>query len=225
MSEERRAFRALVGLSARRLGRRAFSRVGRILAGFIALVCIGSIVALRVDEGPNASTTSIPLLAARWSVWLAAGPLLLAAAHHRKLTDRKDGIEALALTRGFTSRALGLSRAAATVRSTWLYIAVPALAASIASLLVAGSWAAVRDRALLLGVIGVYASVTALVLGPLAAIADVLSVNRGRTMFLAVLFLPWAVADALGNPSLSVPGALGALLRFGLEIAGLKRLL
>ena len=36
--------------------------------------------------------------------------------------------------------------------------------------------------------------------------------ERGRTLFVAVVLLPWALADVLGVPQLSLPGALSALL-------------
>jgi hypothetical protein len=190
-----------------------------LAAGFVVWI-----VALRVMDGAAAPTLSLPVKAARWSLWLAAFPVALTAAHQRALADRRDGLEVLALVRGFSGRELARARVvAAALRIAWV-IALPAALAGVASLASAGTLRAAADRALVLAVIAAYAVLAGLLLGPIAAVCEVLAPLRGRSLFFFVLVASWAIADLLDSPALSITGALGLAMHVALDAVGLGRI-
>src|SRR5262245_15960136 len=102
----RRRRGGLIALARQRLQR---SRGGRIAAVLRVLLVGGfafAILLLRASEGGDVPLGGLVSSAARWVAWLVGAPLALAIAGDRCSFDRRDGIEALAGSRGFSSQSI-----------------------------------------------------------------------------------------------------------------------
>jgi hypothetical protein len=220
----RLAFRALTRLLRERLTRTSTARVGRLFALGLGVVAAFAAFALRAVDGPAASVEGLVLAAARAAAWLGAGGVALVAADQRAVRDRRDGIEILAMARGATPRGLVAARLVATMSAAFRAVVWPSLVAGAAAVVVSGSAHAALERAGLVVLTVVFAGVTGVTLGALSTISDRLRPTGGRGLFLGLVLLPWAAFDLVGRGVLSVPGALGALLRVGLDLIGLGRL-
>src|SRR5512144_3083875 len=102
--------RGVIALARGRLAATRGGRIARILgrvstAGFALTALI-----LYATDGAGASLAGLTVAAARWLPWIAGAPLALAAAEDREAIDRRDGVEALAAARGFSTRSLASAR-------------------------------------------------------------------------------------------------------------------
>ncbi len=210
---EWRAFRELTRLLGRRLDRTGMGRFARWGSLALGVACIAWIVVLRVQDGAHAPTLAVPLKIARAAVWLGALPVALAAAHQRRLADRRDGVEAQLLSRGFSERQQTVARFVAAAALAGRAVIVPAGVAAIASLAVAPSGSALVDRGAVLFAVGCFALVVAAVVAPLGALAEIVAPQRGRSLVLGLILGSWALADLTDNASLSITGVLGLFLR------------
>ncbi|WP_437930446.1 hypothetical protein WMF37_14775 [Sorangium sp. So ce291] len=215
----RRALRGAVALACARLRGAGGGRLGLAVAALISLGYGAMALVLRLDDG----TTSLEGLlgsAARGLAWAAAGPIALAAAHDRPAADRRDGIEALAAARGISRASLHGARSLAAMLEIARVIALPLAALSVLAALLSGS-ALLALRHLAFGAaLALFGAVSGVTLGGLAAASGRVAGARGRALFLALTFIPWALADLAGDSRWSLPGALGAFLSFAARAAG-----
>ncbi|NUO49979.1 MAG: hypothetical protein HOV80_14080 [Polyangiaceae bacterium] len=216
-----RAFRELARLFTQRLDRTGLGRLARTNAMFIAAASVVWIVYLRAADGPTAPTLAIPVKVARAALWLSAFPLAFAAAHQRRLVDRRDGIEALALARGVDGRQMVSARFAGTLARSVSVIALPAVLAAVVSLACANTMRSAADRMLILAVVSGFGVLAGAVLGALGALSELVAPQRGRSVLLATLFVSWGLADLAEKPFFSITGMLGLVLKGTLRALGL----
>jgi len=217
-------FRQLVRMFSSRLAATRLGRAARFFSVTIALGAVVFIGVIRVSEGAMATTARFATISARWSMWLVAICIALAASHQRAVADRRDGIEMLALARGFDGSRLLAVRALAAFWFSLRWMLVPAICAAVMSMATSGSTSVLFDRAKVLLAVVLFAIASSLVLGPLGAIADGLAPKRGRSVFIAALILSGFLAEIARDPSLSITGGLGQLLRTLLHALGVGRL-
>ncbi|WP_437602346.1 hypothetical protein WMF28_12040 [Sorangium sp. So ce590] len=214
-----KALRAAVALGCARLRGARGGQLGLAMAALISLGYGVAALVLRLDDG----TTALEGLlgsAARGLAWAAAGPIALAAAHDRPASDRRDGIEALAAARGISRAPLHGARSLAAMLEIARVVALPlAMLSTLAALLSGSALLALHHLAFgaALALFGVVSGVT---LGGLASASGRIAGARGRALFLALILVPWALADLAGDSRWSIPGALGAFLSFAARSAG-----
>jgi len=204
----------LVALARARLRVRLGARLGFVLTGATCVLVAVLLVAAR-GASEVAALMSDALV---WLGWLGVGPLGLAAANARAVRDRDEGIEALVVARGHDAAALGVARALAVASMAMARMAAPALGLLGWAVLVGaappgGLWP--LTGALLLAALAVGALV-----GALSAACGQWGGRRGVSLLVAAVLLPWAVADALGAPGWSLPGAIGSLVELARDAAG-----
>ena len=139
--------------------------------------------------------------------WIALAPLVLSLANDPVGADRRSGFEVLALSRGH----VGVQLAGARVIASSTELALRLLPAVVVALLIAvlgRSWSLFRVAAGGLG----FAIVAGVTLGLVANVCGALGAKRGRWLLLAVVLIPWALAEMFHLPGWSLPGALGAAL-------------
>jgi hypothetical protein len=213
------ALSGAVALGCARLRQAAGGRLGLAMAALIALGYAVVAITLRLEDG----TTSLEGLlgsAARWLAWAAAGPIALAAAHDRPAADRRDGIEALAAARGISRASLHSVRSLSAMLEIARAIAVPSVAlAALAALLSGSAWLGLQHLAFG-AALALFGAVSGVTLGGLAAVSGQVAGPRGRTVFVALVLVPWALADLAGDAAWSIPGALEAFLVFAAQSAG-----
>jgi hypothetical protein len=212
------ALRGAVALARARLRSTRGGRVGAALA--VAITLGGAIaIAFRIQDG---TTSHEGLLGAvvRWLAWGAAAPIALTAAHDRASFDRRDGIEALAATRGFSRAAMHSARSLAAMLEIARAIALPALILSALAALLSGS-AQLAFRHIAFGAaLAIFALVAGATLGGLAAASGQVGGTRGRALFAALILVPWGLTDLAGGAAWSIPGALNAFLSFAARSMG-----
>ncbi|AUX41492.1 hypothetical protein SOCE26_029060 [Sorangium cellulosum] len=215
----RRALRGAVALACARLRGAGGGKLGFAMAVAISLGYGAMAIVLRLDDG----TTALGGLlgsAARWLSWVAAGPIALAAAHDRPAADRAEGIEALAAARGLSRTSLHGARSLAAMLEVARVIAAPlALLSALAALFSGSALLALQHLAFGAALV-LFGAVSGVTLGGLAAASGRVAGARGRSLFLALTLVPWALADLAGDPRWSIPGALGAFLSFAERSAG-----
>lgn len=215
---------ALVRWQLRVLRTQRSARFARWMAGLVALGFVVGTLGARTVSGPGAIDADLAVGAARLAAWVAAGPLLLGAAQGSSLAQRLEGRELYGALVGASERSLVAARALAVALGAAVLVALPSTLASLAVLGASTSGAAAWERARVLVALWPFAFVTGALLGPLAVVCDRLAQARGRSLFLAVVLLPFLVADPLGLGPFSVPGLLEAVLDLGLWLLGLERL-
>lgn len=217
---ERRS--GLVALARERLRRTWMAQLGAVLAWGATLVLAVVAAVLRVADGPSATLSVLVVMAAPWVAWLAAGPVALAAADDRARTDRRDGVLALAASRGATPGGLERARVAAAIQSVTSATALPLVGLALFVTAIGGTSAALKHLAATL-LAAVFALACGVTLGGVAAACGRIGERRGRLLFLTVVLGPWMILDLVGRGAWSIPGALGALLDLGVRLAGLER--
>lgn len=204
--------RALVSLCRERLRRAPGARFGTAAVVAIAFG-FGMVLAfVQQDGGAAAALDGMLRSATRWMAWVGGGAIALAAAHDRAAVDRRDGIEALAAVRGARGGALHAARALSAMQMIALVIGVPALVLAVVGAGLSGSMPA-GLRVLGVGVgLAVFAGAAGVALGGLAAVSGRVAGARGRLVLVALVLVPWALADLAGNARWSIPGALDTFL-------------
>lgn len=183
------------------------------------------IAILRAEEGASAGTAKIAVNAARMSMWLVGIAVTFAASHHRAIADRRDGIEMIALGRGFSESRLLAVRAVAAFWLSARCMLVPVVACAAASAASSGSFKVAGKRTLIALAVSLFALLASAVLGPLGALADNLSSKRGRTLVLVALLLSGLAAEVAHDPALAITGALLTALNGLLHVVGAGKLI
>jgi hypothetical protein len=136
--------------------------------------------------------------------------------------DRREGVEALAASRGISPAALDSARALAAMSAVGLAVGLPLAGLSLLEAALAGRGAMMLHR---LGVgLGalLFAAVAGVTLGGAGAVCGRLGRGRGRWLLAMVVLAPWLLADLAGHGAWSIPGALDATLDF---LTGARELL
>lgn len=209
--------RGLVALAARRLRASAGGRIAAVASIPIVLAFAGIALALRSTDGALSPLEGLVPTAATWLAWAAAAPLALSAARDRRLLDRREGLDALAAPRGFSSSALEAARALGAMTTISRALGAPLVLLTIFTAALAGSLRLAIARLGLAALAAVFALVAGVTLGGLASICARLGRARGRLLLLAVVVGPWMLAGLLGHGAWSIPGALAAVLDFTLR--------
>lgn len=213
------ALRGVVALGRARLRDASGGQFGLAMAAVITLGYAVVALVLRIEDGAM-SLEGLLGSAARWLAWASAGPIALAAAHDRPAADQRDGIEALAAARGLSRVTLHSARSLSAMLEIARAIAVPSAALALLVALLSGS-ARLGFQHLAFGAAtALFGAVAGVTLGGLAAASGQIAGPRGRTLFLALLLVPWALADVAGNAAWSIPGALEAFLSFVTQLEG-----
>lgn len=206
----RRRARGAFALARLRLRAAWGVRAARVLAVVTALGF--GVAALVLRAGDGAALGGLPVVAVQCLGWLAGAPIALAAAEDLRAQDRRDGIVALAAPRGTSPSALVSARTFAAMTEIAFVIGAPALVLSLfTAALAARPGVALARVGLGLGAAS-FAVVAGVVLGGLGAACARVGGPRGRLLLMAVVLLPWALADLTGHGGWSIPGALGAVL-------------
>lgn len=201
---------ALVALARARLRRSLGGRLGVLGAALVTSYAAVLGVVLSVSGEPPA-WSSILVTSVRWLLWLGVAPLCLAIANGRAARDRADGIEALAVLRGHPASELQTARLVAAIAEISRLIAVPT--AVLCAFWTALSWPPTATIfALFAGLVG-FSLFTGFLVGATADACSRLGGRRGRRLLLAVVLIPWVMADLGGGVSWSLPG----LLELGLQ--------
>ncbi len=196
-----------------RLSRSTAWKMARFVALLAAVLFTGAVVVL----GAKGHTAGIQGVVARACVvvaWLTMPLVAWWAASDRARIDRDEGMEALARIHGMDERDLAAGRVvAATVRLAVLVwcATAPVLAAVAAT--APTMQAALRTVAAMVPLAG-FAVGAGLMGGGLASLCGVVAPSRGRSLWAAVVLVPWMldgmVTSARAEVS-SIPGLLGFL--------------
>ena len=153
-----------------------------------------------------------------WLTWLVASALALSAVSRG---SDEAPVRALALSRGFSLRAIERAELLAVGRRTLRVVGLPALALALFALTLSRNLHTALARALLLlGVLGYVAAICALVV-VLVRVARVLGPRRPRSALLALVILPDLLRGLFPSvPSVSALTAFLAteLLRIGAHL-------
>lgn len=207
-----------------RLARTPGARLGRAATWLLLVLYGGGAIAQRFTEAIPTDVLGYAPSAARTAAWLAAGPIAIAAANARERRDAAEGIEALVGAFGITRAALRGARVVAASLACSLAVAIPAIGTALVA---AAIQATPLDGVRALRVVpalAAFAVIAGLLLGLTAIVADRVAPARGRSTLIALVVVPWMVADALGWAGASIPGALDAVLSSALAAVGLARL-
>jgi len=203
--------RAVIALCRRRLNGRLGARLSWVLGVGGALVVLGLVVV----GGESLGTRELIVRGVRWIAWLAAPPIALAAAGAPAERDRADGVDVLVRMHGVSDRRLGVARGVAAMVEVSYRLGLPAVALCLSVVMVGAAWPLLG---MLPGLV-LFAGWGGLVLGGLGAACGHFGGARGRSLLLAVVLVPWVVADAWGVPGVSIPGAVDMMLTLFADVA------
>jgi hypothetical protein len=179
-----------LALCRSRLAARFGARAGWVLAAVGAAV-----FAVAAADGATVGAD-----AAQAFCWLAAGPAALAAAAAPAERDRVEGVEALAFARGLPP--LGRARVAAAALACALRVGLPTLLVVLAAAAADPSGRAFASASLLTA----GAFIAGALVGALGAGSGEVGGERGRSLLVALVVLPWLAADLAGASWMSLPG-------------------
>lgn len=183
-----------------------FGRWATIASGTLAIV-----FALGLLLSPRGATLGAlsPNPPATLVILLVGGPLGLGATARRAWSDRRDGLDRLALSLGVSPNRIWIARTLGAVRFGFVRALLPMVSLSIAMLATSPSMPVFTSRLMtLLGAV-TFAIVTAVVMAGLAAFFDALS-SRGRSLWLAFVLGSSLVASAASAGDWSAVGAMRA---------------
>ncbi len=196
--------RAVIALCRRRLNGRFGARLSWVLGVAGVLVALG----LVVMGGEALGTREIIVRGVRWLAWLAAPPIALAAAGAPAERDRADGVDVLMGMHGVSDLRLATARGLAAMIEVSYRLGLPAVALCLSVVMATGAWPLLG---MLPGLV-LFAGWGGMVLGGLGAGCGYFGGARGRSLLLAVVLVPWVIADAWGVPGLSIPGVVDMML-------------
>jgi hypothetical protein len=154
-----------------------------IVVGFSAAILS---VATLSDSRPGI----LVVRALGWLSWFVAGSAALSAARDLAALDERDGVTDLVAARGFHGPALGPARILAAALRIFRLTAVPALLLGLLTLVLARSGTELASRALLCATVVGYLALLAGALGALSRWSAALSPRHGKSVMLALLFVP-----------------------------------
>ncbi len=192
-------------LSLRRLGGTFGGRIGWLGALGVA-IAFGA----AASSGEDMSGEAVRVLC-----WIAAGPTALAASRAPALRDRADGIEFLVATRGVDAASFRRIRVAAATLSCCFRVLLPTLLVAATTVAVTMSGAVVARS---LGAV-VGGALAGALIGWVAALCGEAGGERGRSLFVAVILLPWMLGGLWSVPGLSLVGAVDAGLSILTKVA------
>ncbi len=219
-ADRRRLWREAAALSRGRLVRTRGARIGSVLSWGLLVAFGAATLSARYGETSSADLSGFAATAARFTAWLAAGPIALSAANGRDRSDRADGIDALAASFGVAPSALRAGRLAGVALACARAIAIPAVGVAVVAAAVSGSVLDASSSLVAIPVLAGFAIVAGAVLGGLALLAERLSPERGMRALILLIVLPWAAAEIVGWKGASIPAALDALLTTALATTG-----
>lgn len=217
--QSRRRARAAIALARARLSSTRLAKLG-FAAGLAMTGMFGVFaIVLRASEGAGAPLEGLIESCALSVAMLAATPTALAAASNRRAEDRDAGIEALAAMRGIPMRTLEGIRVAAAMSQIGRSIAVPMLVLTLLTVALAGSAAMALRRCLLALGLVTFSAIVGVTLGSIATLSARFGGRRSRALFLAIVLVPWMIAEMFGRGMYSIPGALNAALSFLVDLS------
>jgi hypothetical protein len=199
-----RSLAGLVALADHRLSVSGGGRAGLVGAGLVVLLAAGEILA----TPPGMDAAAIAVGAVAMLAWLGVGPALLAAGGQER-RDQVDGVARLAALRGHPSNARVAARMLGVVRLALRRVGLLGMALCLLGASVSGEVTSLPRR--LVGIVGF-----SLLLGAVAAVVTESCVRiggrRATSLLIAVVVVPWALAEPLGRPGWSLPAGLEAAL-------------
>lgn len=206
------SFRRALRLAEWRLRSAASWRIARAVS--IVASCFFATCAVYLGvKGLGAEVAHVTARAAVAIGWIAATIVGLWNASDRASADESDGIAALAACHGAGPRELVAARAMVALVGVAALVFVCSFPPAIASIATAPAWRMALARALSLLPLLAFACGTGLV-GALASVCGAIAPRHGRSLFTALVLLPWALQTEL-FPSRagvgSLPGVLGFL--------------
>jgi hypothetical protein len=189
-----RAERDLVRLLRVALGRGFAIRGARFYGFFVAIGFAAAIWVASRGYGLDATAVALVAQASSVLVWVAGGIASLGLSAPPKDEPFRQGILALAWSRGLDEGTTDRAEVVATIRLLGEVIAVPILALDLFVVAAVAAGPIGRDGWPLLGALG-FGIVAAIVLGLVASGCRKWGAARGRAWFLVVMFLPWLLAE------------------------------
>ncbi len=180
---------ALVTLCDARQRTLASMRLARFVGAAVALA-IALPMAVVAAHGGRDILDAVALRGLALLSWGAAGIAAIGAATDLAGKDRAEGVESLALQRGYGPADLALARSVAAIRRIAVVTGVPALALCGLALAMSGSAGLAWLRLELCAAVAGYVALLAVVLGGLARWSARVSPGHGRGLLLALLLLP-----------------------------------
>ncbi|MCU0694239.1 MAG: hypothetical protein MUF54_22850, partial [Polyangiaceae bacterium] len=148
------------------------------------------------------------------NAWIAGGLIGWWTAGDRAAVDRAEGYEDLARTHGITPAALACARPVASTARVVLLVLLSTVPVVVFASASSSSLRLGLARLLSLLPLALFSAVVGLCTGGLGSVCGVLSPRHGRSLFAAVVFVPWAM-DGMLVPTrgavASIPGVLGFL--------------
>jgi len=199
----------LVALQQRCIRRSLGGRLGAFAAVFVVL--LGSmIVAVDHQADPTQRFERAIMLITRVLLWFAIGPMALSIAGLSPSRGRAEGLEALAIIRGNSPGQLAAGRKLAAMSTVAARLGL--FSVLMCLLVAAVSWQGWGSLLLRGAHLVAFALVCGVVIGGIAALCAEYAGRYGRVALLAVVLIPWVIADVVNRPVFSLPGALDGLL-------------
>jgi hypothetical protein len=196
-----------------RLSRSIAWKMARFVALLVAVVFTTAVVVLGA-KGHVAGMQGVVGRACVVVAWLATPLVAWWAAGDRARIDRDEGMEALARIHGVDAHDLARGRVvAATVRLAvlvWCATAPVLVAVAATAPTMQAAWRTVEATAPLAG----FAIGAGLTGGGLASLCGVIAPSRGRSLWAAVVLVPWMLDGMMSSTRAevsSIPGLLGFL--------------
>ncbi len=196
----------IVGLALAELRRSRWAKLAWAGALVPAGIVLAGASAARGHAAPTAALSSLSSLVA-WSTWTCGGTLAFAASEDPFSGDPSGGLRWLLAERGVSDRAYRFARTAASFLELVLRLASTWVAALLLLALALPAWSLTR---LVVPIFG-YSLGVAVVLAGLASGCAAAGTGRGRSLFVALLLLPWLISRGWYGAPLSVPGLLDAM--------------
>ena len=206
-----------VALARERLAHTTGARLGATAAAIVVVVSLGARVASRLVDASLSSSAESLLTASRWSTWVVALPVALAAARLAAASDRRDAVTVMAATHGFDARAIAVASALAAMTQMARHVGTVLALTAVAGLLLGASSRSLAGELRALAAVPIVAITTAVTLGALAGLCARVGRRRARALFLVLFVGPAIGSGVIGRDWASIPGAIDAVssLAFG----------
>jgi hypothetical protein len=192
------------------------------LALALAVLFAAAVLMLAV-RGQARETVGVPARAMLVAGWLLGLPIAMWYSADRSQSEAREGFLDLARLYGLEPDRLALSRALAAAWCTAKLVLIVSVPCSVLSLIAAPSVAGALHRALALLIVPLFAACAGALLSGLAAVCSTISPRHGRSVFLALLFIPWALQGVLSPARVSagsISGVLSSLAHLMASVAG-----